>query len=91
MRKLEAYIEELASADQFSGLIDAQRIQDELWNVVKSQPEICEEKQNHIKDIYDGVVRSLRNAPDSCARGSELLFVFSVLKTSNFQFFLRIS
>ena len=86
MRKLEAYIEELASADQFSGLIDTQKIQDELWN----RPEISEGQENHIKDLYDGVVRSWHKAPDSRARVSELLFVISVLKTSNFQFFLRI-
>jgi 3-oxoacyl-ACP reductase-like protein len=46
VRKLEAYVEEMASADHISGSANIQKIQDDvvkLWNVVKSQPEISEE------------------------------------------------
>ena len=71
VRKLEAYVEEMASADQISGSVNIQKIQDDvvkLWNVVKSQPEISEEQKNRIKALYDGVVRSLRKAPDSRPR-----------------------
>ena len=69
VRKLEAYAEEMASANQISGLVNIQKIQDDvvkLWNVVKSQAEISEEQKNRIKALYDGVVRSLRTAPDNC-------------------------
>ncbi len=68
VRKLEAYVEEMASADQISGSVNIQKIQDDvvkLWNVVKSQPEISEEQKSRIKALYDGVVRSLRKAPDN--------------------------
>ena len=71
VRKLEAYVEEMASADQISSSANIQKIQDDvvkLWNVVKSQPEISEEQKNRIKALYDGVVRSLRKAPDSRSR-----------------------
>jgi fatty acid synthase subunit alpha, fungi type len=71
VRKLEAYVEEMASADQISGSVNIQKIQDDvvkLWNVVKSQPEISEEQKNRIKALYDGVVRSLRKAPDNRPR-----------------------
>ena len=98
MCKLEAYIEEMASADQISGSVNIQKIQDDvvkLWNVVKSQPEINEEQKNCIKfkALYDGVVRSLRKAPDSRPRPgvSQPSFVISVLKASNFQHYLCIS
>ena len=59
----------MASADQISGSVNIQKVQDDvvkLWNVVKSQPEISEEQKNRIKALYDGVVRSLRKSPDSC-------------------------
>ncbi|KAI0264369.1 fatty acid synthase [Gloeopeniophorella convolvens] len=71
VRKLEAYVEEMANADQISGSVNIQKIQDDvvkLWNVVKSQPEISEEQKNRIKALYDGVVRSLRKAPDNRPR-----------------------
>jgi hypothetical protein len=65
----------MASAEQISGSVNIQKIQDgvvKLWNVVKSQPEISEEQKNRIKALYDGVVRSLRNAPDSRLRPGSL-------------------
>ena len=71
VRKLEAYVVEMASADQISGSVNIQKIQDDvvkLWNVVKSQPEISEEQKNRIKALYDGVVRSLRKSPDDRSR-----------------------
>ncbi|KAK0482312.1 hypothetical protein IW261DRAFT_1678031 [Armillaria novae-zelandiae] len=46
VRKLEAYVEEMASSDTVS--------------------EISEEQKNHIKALYEDVVRSLRKGPDPC-------------------------
>ncbi|KAK0191779.1 hypothetical protein F5146DRAFT_1198324 [Armillaria mellea] len=69
VRKLEAYVEEMASSDTVSGAVNIQKIQDnvlKLWTIVKSQPEISEEQKNHIKALYEGVVRSLRQGPDPC-------------------------
>jgi fatty acid synthase subunit alpha, fungi type len=57
--KLEAYMEEMASADHISGSVNIQKIQDDvvkLWNVVKSQPEISKKQSNPIKALYDGVI-----------------------------------
>ncbi|KAI0311286.1 acyl transferase domain-containing protein, partial [Amylostereum chailletii] len=68
VRKLEAYVEEMASTDNISGSVNIQKIQDDvlkLWNVVKSQPEISEDQKNRIKALYDGVVRTLRKTPES--------------------------
>ena len=67
VRKLEAYVAEMASGDTIPGSFNMQKIQDDvlkLWNVVKSQPEIGEEQKNKIKALYDGVVRSLRKTSD---------------------------
>ncbi|KAK0450204.1 fatty acid synthase [Armillaria borealis] len=67
VRKLEAYVEEMASGDTVSGAVNIQKVQDDvlkLWTIVKSQPEISEEQKNHIKALYEGVVRSLRKGPD---------------------------
>ncbi|GLB40343.1 putative protein with domain of unknown function (DUF1729) [Lyophyllum shimeji] len=71
VRKLEAYVEEMASGDQVSGTINIQKVQDDvlkLWTVVKSQPGISQEQKNRIKALYEGVVRSLRKSPDSRSR-----------------------
>ncbi|KAI0360181.1 fatty acid synthase [Trametes cingulata] len=71
VRKLEAYVEEMASGDQIVAPTNIQKIQDDvlkLWNVVKSQPEISEEQKNRIKALYEGVVRSLRKRPESRPR-----------------------
>ncbi|KAI0635636.1 fatty acid synthase [Trametes polyzona] len=72
VRKLEAYVEEMASGDQIVAPTNIQKIQDDvlkLWNVVKSQPEISEEQKNRIKALYEGVVRSLRTKrPESRTR-----------------------
>ncbi|GBE87869.1 fatty acid synthase [Sparassis crispa] len=71
VRKLEAYVEEMASGDTISAPTNIQKIQDDvlkLWNVVKSQPEISEEQKNRIKALYEGVVRSLRKRPESRPR-----------------------
>ncbi|KAI0918227.1 hypothetical protein AcV7_007029 [Taiwanofungus camphoratus] len=68
VRKLEAYVEEMASSDTISSPTNIQKIQDDvlkLWNVVKSQPEISEEQKNCIKALYEGVVRTLRKRPES--------------------------
>lgn len=71
VRKLEAYVEEMASGDTITTPTNMQKIQDDvlkLWNVVKSQPEISEEQKNRIKALYEGVVRSLRKRSDSRPR-----------------------
>ncbi|KAA1467738.1 fatty acid synthase [Dentipellis sp. KUC8613] len=67
VRKLEAYVEEMATSDTISGTVNIQKIQDDvlkLWNVVKTQPEISDEQKNRIKALYEGVVRSLRKGPE---------------------------
>ena len=61
--------EEMVSADQISGPVNIQKVQDDivkLWNVVKSQPEISEEQKHHIKALYNGVLHLLHKSPDSC-------------------------
>jgi fatty acid synthase subunit alpha len=66
VRKLEAYVEEMASGDTIPSNVNIQKVQDDvlkLWNVVKSQPEISQEQKNRIKALYEGVVRSLRKGP----------------------------
>ncbi|EPQ52677.1 hypothetical protein GLOTRDRAFT_112049 [Gloeophyllum trabeum ATCC 11539] len=71
VRKLEAYVEEMASGDTIAGSLNIQKVQDDvlrLWNVVKSQPEITEEQKNRIKALYEGVVRSLRKGSDARPR-----------------------
>ncbi|KAI0077780.1 fatty acid synthase [Panus rudis PR-1116 ss-1] len=71
VRKLEAYVEEMATSDVATPAGNIQKIQDDvmkLWNVVKSQPEISEEQKNRIKALYEGVVRSLRKRPESRPR-----------------------
>jgi fatty acid synthase subunit alpha len=66
-RKLEAYIEEIASGDTISGSFNIQKVQDDvlkLWSIVKSQRGISQEQKNRIKAPYEGVVRSLRKDLD---------------------------
>ena len=63
MRKLEAYVEEMASGNTISNDTNIQKVQDDvlkLWTVVKSQPRISQEQKNRIKGLYEGVVQSLR-------------------------------
>ena len=67
VRKLEAYVEEMASGDTIPGNINIQKVQDDvlkLWNVVKAQPEISQEQKNRVRALYEGVVRSLRKGPE---------------------------
>jgi fatty acid synthase subunit beta len=69
--KLEAYVEEMASGDTVSGSVNIQKVQDDvlkLWSVVKALPEISSDQKNHIKSLYEGVVRSLHNNPDPSPR-----------------------
>lgn len=71
VRKLEAYVEEMASGDTVSGSVNIEKVQDDvlrLWNVVKSQPGISQEQKNRIKALYEGVVRSLHKGPEPRAR-----------------------
>jgi fatty acid synthase subunit alpha len=53
LRKLEAYVEEMASGDTVSGSVNIQKVHDDvlkLWTVVKSesQPGISTKQKNHI-------------------------------------------
>ncbi|KAJ7769033.1 fatty acid synthase, partial [Mycena olivaceomarginata] len=67
VRKLEAYVEEMASGDTVSGAVNINKVQEDvlkLWTVVKSQPGISQEQKNRIKALYEGVVRSLRKGPE---------------------------
>jgi len=73
VRKLEAYVEEMASGDTISGSFNIQKVQDDvlkLWSVVKSQSGISQEQKNRIKVVCEGVVQSLRKDldPRSCVR-----------------------
>ncbi|KAF5321441.1 hypothetical protein D9619_000085 [Psilocybe cf. subviscida] len=68
VRKLEAYVEEMASGDAVSGSVNVEKVQDgalKLWSVVKDLPEISNDQKNRIKALYEGVVRSLASAPDA--------------------------
>ncbi|KAJ6477506.1 fatty acid synthase, partial [Mycena sanguinolenta] len=67
VRKLEAYVEEMASGGTVSGAVNISKVQDDvlkLWTIVKSQPGISQEQKNHIKALYEGVVLSLRKNPE---------------------------
>jgi fatty acid synthase subunit alpha len=67
VRKLEAYVEEMASGDTIPGSVNIQKVQDDvtkLWNAVKTQPEITADQRNKIKALYEGVVKSLKRNPE---------------------------
>ena len=54
VRKLEAYVEEMASGDTIPGHVNIQKVQDDvlkLWNALKSQLEITPEQKNRIKGL----------------------------------------
>jgi Fatty acid synthase type I helical domain len=64
VRKLEGYVEEMASGNTISGSVNIQKVQDDmlkLWTVVKSQPGISQKQKNRIKALYEGVVRRISN------------------------------
>jgi fatty acid synthase subunit alpha len=67
VRKLEAYVEEMASGGGLEATVNVLKVQQDvlkLWNVVKSQPEINPEQKNKIKALYDTVVASLARGPE---------------------------
>ncbi|KAF9267936.1 fatty acid synthase [Marasmius fiardii PR-910] len=71
VRKLEAYVEEMASSEPVSGQVNIQKVQDDvlkLWTMVKSQPEISQDQKNRIKALYEGVVSSLRKGSETPQR-----------------------
>jgi fatty acid synthase subunit beta len=73
VRKLEAYVEEMAAGDTASGAVNIQKVQDDvskLWTLVKSQPGISQEQKNRIKGLYEGVVRSLHKTPEALPRAT---------------------
>ncbi|EJU05022.1 fatty acid synthase [Dacryopinax primogenitus] len=67
VRKLEAYVQEMASGGPgIPKNVNYQKVHDDvtkLWNFVKSQPEIGQEQKQTIKNLHDEVVRSLRKTP----------------------------
>ncbi|KZP00458.1 fatty acid synthase [Calocera viscosa TUFC12733] len=67
VRKLEAYVQEMASGGPgIPKNVNYQKVHDDvtkLWNFVKSQPEIGQEQKQTIKNLHDEVVRSLRRTP----------------------------
>ncbi|KAJ3517947.1 hypothetical protein NLJ89_g178 [Agrocybe chaxingu] len=68
VRKLEAYVEEMARSDTVPGAVNIQKVQDDvlkLWTVVKSLPEISSDQKNRIKALYEGVAKSLHQSPQS--------------------------
>ena len=71
VRKLEAYVEEMATGGPPPTAVNIDKVQEDvlkLWNAVKSQPEISQEQKNRIKALYDGVVRSLCKSPTAETR-----------------------
>lgn len=72
VRKLEAYVEEMARSNTVSGSVNIQKVQDDvmkLWTIVKSQLEITQDQKNRIKSLYEGVVCSLRTkGAEPCPR-----------------------
>ena len=83
IHKIEAYVEEMASGDTVSGPVNIQKVQDDilkLWSIVKALPEISSDQKNHIKSLYEGIVRSLNNpnsnphpTPHSCCSSSQFI------------------
>ncbi|EAU85370.1 fatty acid synthetase alpha subunit [Coprinopsis cinerea okayama7 len=68
VRKLEAYVEEMATADNVPGTVNINKVQDDvqkLWTLVKDLPEITDDQKHRIKDLYEGVVRSLNTESHS--------------------------
>lgn len=52
VRKLEAYLEEMASGTSVPDNVNIQKVQDDvlkLWNVVKSQPGIGQDQKNNVR------------------------------------------
>ena len=67
VRKLEAYVEEMASGDNVSGNVNIQKLRDDvlkLWALVKPLPEISNDQKNRIRVLYDGVAKSLNTTSE---------------------------
>lgn len=63
----------MASGDTVTAPVNIEKVQDDvlkLWTVVRSQPGISDEQKNRIKSLYDGVVTSLRKAPEAPRQGA---------------------
>jgi fatty acid synthase subunit alpha len=71
VRKLEAYVEEMASGGEITVAVNVLKVQQDvlkLWNVVKSQPEISQDQKNRIKALHDSVITSLAQGPETRVR-----------------------
>lgn len=67
VRKLEAYVEEMANGGAVSETVNVQKLQDDvskLWTIVSALPEVGDEQRNRIKSLYEDVVRSLVKNPE---------------------------
>lgn len=69
VRKLEAYVQEMASGGKIAGpSVNIQKVQDDvakLWTIIKSLPEVNDDQLNRIKALYEDVTRSLVKNPDT--------------------------
>lgn len=67
-RKMEQYVQQMSGPSSTAPSIDVNKLSANLanlWKLVQTQPEISEEQRSRIKNLYDGVVRSLHKAaPD---------------------------
>ncbi|KAF6759889.1 fatty acid synthetase alpha subunit [Ephemerocybe angulata] len=67
VRKLEAYVEEMANGGAVSETVNVQKLQDDvskLWTIVSALPEVGDDQRNRIKSLYEDVVRSLVKNPE---------------------------
>ncbi|KAG8752051.1 3-oxoacyl-[acyl-carrier-protein] synthase [Serendipita sp. 396] len=61
-RKMEAYVQKMSGPSSTGVAIDVNKLSvnlANLWKLVQTQPEISDEQRSRIKNLYDGVVRSL--------------------------------
>jgi fatty acid synthase subunit alpha, fungi type len=68
VRKLEAYVKEMAAGSQVGYRLNMEKIQQDisnLYEMVKLQPNMSSSGKEHIKSLYDEVARSLNIASDS--------------------------
>jgi fatty acid synthase subunit alpha, fungi type len=72
-RKMEAYVQQMSGPSATSTAMDVNKLSANLanlWKLVQSQPEISDDQRSRIKNLYDGVVRSLHKPPERSRPGS---------------------
>jgi fatty acid synthase subunit beta len=68
VRKLEAYVQEMASGGAVSETINIQKVQDDvdkLWTIISTLPEVNDDQRNRIKSLYEDVIRTLIKNPEN--------------------------